>query len=98
MPILSRDDFFTRLRAKFGEPVSEEDVSLLEDITDSYNDLEASARDTTDWRSRYEELDASWRKRYTDRFFGKGDDVPPPEAEPEEKTELSFDDLFTERK
>lgn len=64
-------------------------ISLMEDITDSV------AEDTEDWKSKYEENDKAWRKRYTDRFMGTSsgeDDDPDPEPEP--RKPRSFDSLF----
>ena len=31
-------------------------------------------QDVTDWEGKYKELDESWRKKYTERFFEGGSD------------------------
>lgn len=103
--ILSKDDFISRISERLGEDNSDETLTLIEDVTDTLNDYEErlSSEDNEDWKSKYEELDASWRKRYRERFFK-------PETTPEEvkneqekdvkddsKEDVTFDDLFKER-
>lgn len=89
-----------------GENTSDDALSFLEDITDSYGS------DGTDWKAKYEqseqdrvELDKSWRDRYRARFLDpvtvedtdKDKDKGKEEEEEEEK-EVTFDDLFTDGK
>lgn len=77
MAILQRDDFFARLRDRFGEDSSDEAISFMEDMTDTYNDMEQRANgDGVDWEQRYRELDENWKKRYTRRFFSSGGGNP----------------------
>ena len=43
---------------------------MLEDLTDTYNDLETRANgDGVDWKKKYEENNSAWQKRYRQRFF-----------------------------
>lgn len=67
MAVLSRDEFIARLQARVGEGTTDEDIAFLEDFTDTYNDLESKG--SADWESKYNALDADWRKRYKERFF-----------------------------
>ncbi len=71
---------------------SDEAISFLEDITDSYTISDV------DWEQKYHENDTMWRNKYRDRFFTdvkQDDDIYPPEAkEPILKTK--FDELFEE--
>lgn len=70
MAVLNRDDFFSRLQTVIGENNSDESIQLMEDMTDTYNDLENRANgDGVDWEQRYHELDESWKKKYRHRFF-----------------------------
>lgn len=62
MPRLKKDEAIKRLSAYIGERNDDESISLLEDISDSLTD------DGEDWKAKYDELDASWRKRYIERF------------------------------
>lgn len=104
MAVLNRDDFLTRLRDRFGEDSSDEAISFMEDMTDTYNDLEQRANgDGVDWEQRYHELDDNWKKRYTRRFFSSGGGTPfvdgtdmeddTVKAEEKAKT-IRIDDLF----
>lgn len=98
MSILKRDEYFNALHARLGEDTSEESIAFLEDMTDTYNDLENRANgDGEDWKQKYYDLDESWKKRYRHRFFtGGGGKMP--EDEPEEKAaeEITIDELFKE--
>lgn len=101
MPILNRDDFFGRLHERLGEDTSEDAIKFLEDMTDTYNDLEKRATgDGTDWQKKYNELDEAWKKRYRHRFFNTDSrDVPPDEDDDRGSVEdISIDDLFKEEK
>lgn len=102
MAVLTRDDFFTRLQTVLGSDTSDEGISLLEDMTDTYNDLEQRANgDGVDWEQRYKELDESWKKKYRHRFFSSGGgSYVPPQAQDDEPDEgarantIGFKDLF----
>lgn len=78
MAILNRDDFFTRVREHIGEDSSDDSIAFLEDMTDTYNDMEERIRNTDgeDWKKRFEELDESWKKRYRHRFFSGDNRMP----------------------
>lgn len=74
MAVLSRDEYFARLHDRLGDDSSDESITFLEDMTDTYNDMESRANgDGVDWEQRYRELDESWKKRYRHRFFHGGD-------------------------
>ena len=74
MAVLSRDEYFTRLHDRLGSDTSEEAITFLEDMTDTYNDMEnRSHGDGIDWEQRYHDLDESWKARYQHRFFNGGD-------------------------
>ena len=107
MAVLSREDYMSRLQGVVGEDTSDESLSLIEDLTDTYNDLEskASSSDGEDWKAKYDELDAEWRKKYSARFFdgtnddGKSNPDTNNEGEDEpDETPKTFEDLFEEEK
>ena len=103
MAILSRDEYFTRLNERLGEDSSDESISFLEDMTDTYNDLaNKAAGDGVDWEQKYKDLDETWKKRYRNRFFsGTGGDYIPADGKDEETynaDEVKVEDLFEERK
>lgn len=92
MSVSTKEDLIARLTASFGENLSDDNISLLEDLSDTID----SFSDTEDWKTKYEENDASWRKRYKERFEGKEDDSHESEPEIEHyESPTKFDDLFT---
>ena len=102
MAVLKREDFFSRLESQIHNDTSDEAISFLEDMQDTYNDLERRANgDGVDWEKKYHELDDSWKARYRHRFFsgsGYNPRTPEPDSdEPEENFEdAQIDDLFKE--
>lgn len=101
MAILSRDEFFARIHDKIGSDSSDDSISFLEDMSDTYNDLENKANnDNVDWEKKYHELDESWKKRYTHRFFsGDSRNIPgnDDDGKPDYDAEsVSFESIFTE--
>lgn len=106
MAVLGKDDFFKRIRDHIGDDTSDESIAFIEDVTDTYNALEQSSKDETDWKSKYEELDENWKKRYRDRFFNNDDEgeTTPDKAMVKQKENVKadgekrdFEDLFEER-
>ena len=100
MAIRTREELMEIIKTRIGDDNSDENISFLEDVTDTLDDLATKAvGDSTDWKSKYEENDASWRKKYTERFFNKDieddeiEDVKELENEEKPKT---FEDLFKE--
>ena len=94
MAIKTIEELMGAVRARVGEDTSDEAIAFVEDVSDTL----ASLSDAEDWKKKYEENDAEWRKRYQDRFFSpeKPND-PEPEPDPEPK-KLTFDELFKEDK
>lgn len=101
MAVRTREEILESFRTRLGENPDDDSISFLEDVTDTLNDFETRAKgDGTDWKSKYEENDASWRKKYTERFFSK-EPEPEPDPKPEPKPEpddapRTFSDLFKE--
>ena len=101
MARLEREEFFNRIRERIGDDTSDDALKFMEDITDTYDELEGRARgDGEDWKAKYEELDAEWRKRYRDRFFNTSEGAKEDQEEDVkrdgEKTR-TFEELFEER-
>lgn len=69
--VLTREDLIGRIRDRIGEGIEDADISLMEDIADTYDDLMERAGDNENWREKYDELDRTWRQKYIDRFNGK---------------------------
>ena len=104
MAVLSKDDFINRIKTLAGDNADDETLSMIEDFTDTYNDLETRTNDTEDWKSKYEQNDAEWRNKYKERFFS-GNSTNSEEVKDEHKEDviddsndnITFDDLFEER-
>lgn len=99
MAVRSKEDFFNLLHSRLGEDSSDEAISFMEDMTDTYNDLESRANaNNGDWEKRYHDLDETWKKRYRHRFMNGNGGVPNiPERSSDEDTspeEIGFEDLF----
>lgn len=96
---LSREEFFEKIKTIVGEDTSEETLSIIEDLTDTYNHLEELSTGQEDWKAKYEENDKEWREKYRDRFFNS-DDVTNDNLEENEDVDedepLSYEDLFKE--
>lgn len=100
MAVKTRDEIIEAVRKRIGEDTSDEAISLLEDVTDTFADYETKVADKTDWKTKYDEMDASWRKKYMDRFSGKtGEEVKEEQEEQikDDSEPRTFDELFTER-
>lgn len=104
MAVRTRDEILAAIRSRLGDDISDDALTIIEDIDDTFTDYET--RIGEDWRSRYDELDAQWRKRYRDRFFQKADNnetIPEDvkddnEEDLKEESEVKdFGELFTEK-
>lgn len=105
MSVLEREKFFEAVQSRVGEDTSDEAIAFIEDMTDTYNDLETrAAGDGVDWKQRYDELDEKWKKKYAHRFFSGGGTVRTTlrEDTEEEATDdvpgekITYKDLFEE--
>lgn len=100
MPILDREKFFNRVHEMVGNDTSDNSISFLEDMTDTYNDLERRTQGSgEDWEKKYRELDEAWKAKYRHRFLNSdgGYYTPDKEEEKEEVKEVTIDDLFTNK-
>jgi hypothetical protein len=99
MAILKKEDFLAKLQEKFGSDNSDESITFIEDMVDTYNDLENRTKgDGVDWKRKYEENDAAWLKRYQHRFFSGGN-MNFPKADEDESDDdkiakITINDLF----
>ena len=101
MAVLSRDDFMARINERVGDDNSDDALSFIEDMTDTFDDLSSSSN-AEEWEQKYNELDTMWREKYKARFMSSGTDPKSVIDEQNEDikddgTETTFDDLFKER-
>lgn len=103
MSVLNREEFFAKLNTLLSDDTSDESIAILEDMTDTYNDMERKANgDGVDWEAKYKELDESWKKRYRHRFFSGGSNTAETSIVDDEQEEytpesVKIDDLFEEK-
>lgn len=104
MAVRTRDEILAAIRSRLGDDTSDDALTIIEDIDDTFKDYET--RIGEDWRGKYEELDAQWRKRYRDRFFQKADngETTPDDVKDDNEEDIKeesevkdFDELFTEK-
>lgn len=94
MAIKSKAELLELVKARIGDDTSDEALEIIEDVTDTLDDYETRIADSGDWKARYEQNDADWRKKYKERFFAPTEE-PEEIDEPEEVEEKrTFEDLF----
>lgn len=94
MAIKSKAELLELVKARIGDDTSDEALAIIEDVTDTLDDYETRIADSGDWKARYEQNDADWRKKYKERFFAPTEE-PEEIDEPEEVEEKrTFEDLF----
>lgn len=96
MSVVTKDSILESVKTLVGETPTDEGLALMENISDTYADLESRVNDTEDWKTKYEENDKQWRQKYTERF-SSGNDLEVEQEddlddEPPEPT--SFEELF----
>lgn len=101
MAVRTKEEILESVRAVAGEDAGDTVITLLEDVADTMADYDNRIRESGDWKAKYEENDAGWRKRYADRFYGRADggDPPMPDEPVPDETEReirSYEDLFKE--
>lgn len=95
MAIRTRDEIMETIRARIGESTDDNDISFLEDMTDTLNDYETRISDSGNWKERYEENDREWRERYKERFFNDENSPEPDPKQEEHKVPKTYEDLFS---
>ncbi len=99
--ILNNETFMEQLKNIIGEDSSDEAIQFLENASDTLSDYQTKIGE--DWKKKYEENDAEWRRKYKDRFFSSAQDKKDDVLEEQEEDVIddgkirSFDTLFTER-
>ena len=95
MAIIKKADWLDKFSKFIGDDTSEEAIELIEDVSDSWDE-----GDGEDWKAKYDELDADWKKRYRDRFFDGGSNPPKDDGgagEPDDDEKIvlrTYDDFY----
>lgn len=99
MSVVSKESLLERIRDMTASENAESDesISLLEDLSDTFEDLSSQVLQAGDYKKKYEENDAEWRKRYRDRFFSAVEETTIKEDEKDDEVEKkTFESLFKE--
>lgn len=99
MAVKTMEELMESVRTRLGDDQSDEALALLEDISDTYGDMQSRTSGGEDWKKKYEENDAEWRQKYRDRFFNKSnnnDDDDDDDGGGNSNKPLTFDELFKE--
>ena len=97
MAIKTKEELLSSINTVVGVSTDDSTLALIEDISDTYDDLKTKANgDGKDWKAEAERIDAEWRQKYHDRFFNpqKDEDVDPLNPEKIEPKKYRFEDLF----
>lgn len=86
---MSKEELLEKVRLYVGEDTSDAALELIEAVSEAPSDGE-------DWKTKYDELDQSWRKRYRERFFTGESDEEAEEVEERQDEGYSYDKLFKE--
>ena len=99
MAVKSREEIIAQINARIGEDKSDEAIALIEDVTDTFTDLESKVSgDGKDWKSEAERIDKEWREKYIARFSsGSEDDNSLLGSKGGTEKQYTFDKLFSEK-
>lgn len=92
MAVRTTQEIIDALKESFGESPDDTQLAMLEDVSDTFTDLNEKSGE--DWKTKYEENDKAWRKRYTDRFSGKADPEQDSPGDVPEPKPLTYESLF----
>lgn len=98
MAVVSKESLLEKIRDMIGTENAESDeaISLLEDMSDTFDELSSQVSQAGDYKKKYEENDAEWRKRYHDRFFSVTEDDIKEDDKDDEVEKKTFESLFRE--
>jgi thiamine pyrophosphate-dependent acetolactate synthase large subunit-like protein len=96
MAKLTKEQYLSKLQSLIGEDTSDDALAIVEDFTDTYNEMESAiTNDGPNWEQKFKENDEAWRKKYRERFFSGQPQEEQHEEEQEEKEKtITIDDLF----
>ena len=96
MAVKTKEELITSITTIFGEEPDDERLGFLDDLADSIDDFASKSNTDEIERLKKEnaELDASWRKRYIERFKDTSSTKEEPTKNEVMTEEMSYDDLF----
>ena len=97
MAVKSREEILNQINARIGDDNSDEALTLIEDVTDTFAELESRANgDGTDWKAEAERIEKEWRKKYRERFSsGSSNEDDSIDSNGDTNKKYTFDKLFS---
>lgn len=85
------------VKSLIGERTDDETIGYVEDFNDSIDE------ESINWKNKYDELDKTWRDRYTARFFESSSDEKNNYEESvssnfDERADITIDNIFEVKK
>ena len=74
MAVITNEEFMNRINKLVGENSDDETLEMLGDFRDTLDANSTASDRVRQLEKENKELDASWRKKYRDRFFKGGSD------------------------
>lgn len=104
MSVLNKEQLMDKLKSIIGDETSDETLTFIEDVSDTYDSLDKSEENGEDWKKKYEDNDKEWREKYKARFFeGEQKNIEKKEEEKNDENDdnsepkkLTFENLFKE--
>lgn len=94
MAILNSEEFKSTIEKIVGDDLSDDNLKIMEDLTDTYNDLQSKITEQGDYKTKYEENDKAWREKYASRFMEGGTEETDNNANVPQKKSYKYEDLF----
>ena len=97
MALVDRAELIKRFSELLNDDTSDEVIQLTEDLSDTLNDYDKRVNDKEDWKTKFEENDSEWRKKYKERFFNtpnSEEENDNQDSEEDDYKNVTFNDLF----
>ena len=106
MAVKSKEELLSSLKTVIGDNPSDDAIALLEDISDTLDNSTGGSSDEDkkkieELEKQVKDIDETWRKKYTDRFFSPSDKTSDEDDTKEDKEDdnekdspKTFDELF----
>lgn len=100
MAVRSKEELLELVNTRIAGDTSDEAISLVEDISDTYDDLSSKVGSAEDWEKKYTALTEKYKERFYKGDDSKGIEEDIDEVEEDKTVEApkTYDDLFKEVK
>lgn len=99
----TKDEILQDLKVAFGDELDDAKIALLENVADTLEpsaEIEELTQRLEAAEAEKREIEATWKKKYVDRFFqpveGTATEDAVVEQPQEDKNDVTFDDIFKE--